>query len=354
MLIKGLLLNIETKCVYFKSFDTEFAPSPDLLGSFLAAISIFAKNVTQDTVQEIILGKSKYFYSQIDEKSDINMVMIADEAAEDSKLVKTMKKLRESLLNRCKLEEIIENAINPKFLTECSAVMENHIENLNQVYADDLTSRLTDFELIEEATVQLEPHNFSFLFKNIKKDLGKVLYAIFIGMRVVVTGEREQVHQVIDALDLFSPKRNLSKIYWTDDPRNANADIVGIPAETVGLYVDSTILDLKNRTVEGINNNKYFEALVKKLEKSKPEKAASYITEKMEFLNAKRKEFMELSDKAEVTKHEVQHFSREIDKNLLKAFEAHFYWNYPRQAQKIKKTFETIHVQLLSRDFLIA
>lgn len=356
MMIKGLLLNIQTKPIFFKSYDSKFSPSSDLLGGFLSALNIFAKGISHDAIKAVIMGKMKYFNYLIDKNSDLNLVIIADENATDTDLEKLMGIFKDKFLKKYKMQDILAHMCEPSYFDDFGRLIDSYIENVNQINIEEAASEIADALLIlpppvEAPKLDLSNISMPFVFKFIK-DLGKVIYALFINMRVVVTGEPSLVKLIIDTLRVFAPDRRLKLIHWTEKLDESSTDILGVPPHLVNLYIDSTIVDLDHNLVEGLRENKFFDEFVKGLKRMEFSTIFSHIKQKIDFLHRKTRELAECINSPKISDSDLSNFSKAIDLDILKILETYFYWNYPKYTKKIKKICEKARSLLLAQQFL--
>lgn len=355
MMIKGVLINVQTKPIFFKSYDSEFSPSSDLIGGFLSALNIFAKGISQDQIKAVIMGKMKYYNYSMDKKSDLNLVIISDESAKDTDLEKIMGILKNKFLKKYKIPEIIANMCQPSYFDNFGLMIDSYLQKINQMNIEEAASEIAEELLIlppltEKLQFTLGNVSLPFLFKFVK-DLGKVIYALFIKMRVVVTGEPSLVKLIIDTLRLFSPYRVLKLVYWTET-LDESADVIGVPPDMIDLYIDSTIVNLEKNTTEGLKENKFFEELVKNIKKMDASNILLYIGEKINYLNKKSQDLAEIINLRKVSDDNLKNFNKDIDLDTIKLLETYFYWNYPKYTKKIKKVCENAKSLFLAEEFL--
>ena len=82
MLLKAILVNVETKNIFFKKFG-DFEIEPSLMGSFLSGLSIFARDISQEQIKEIIMGNNRIYYHLVDESHEFNITIIAKKEAKE-------------------------------------------------------------------------------------------------------------------------------------------------------------------------------------------------------------------------------------------------------------------------------
>ena len=175
---------------------------------------------------------------------------------------------------------------------------------------------------------------------------------MFIGMQIIVTGDQEEVKTVINALESFSPFKRLKKTYWTKKTSETFGDIIGMPTDMANLYLDSTVMNLNDKSVNGINRNQYFEKIAKKLNKLKPGKLTPFLKERFSFLDEKKKQFSELFRVDKGSENELRKIAKNMDTHMVKAIESYYIWNHPRNVHKIRKISEKIKFNILARDLI--
>jgi len=357
MIIKGVLVTVQTKPIFFKSFDSAFNPSGDLLGGFLSALNIFARGLNEDQIKTVIMGKMTYYNYLLNKDADLNLILITDESSSDTDLKKIIPAIKAKFLKKYGLKEITDHMCQPSYFDEFGLSIDSDIQKINQVSIDQAADEIADELLIipleENPRLDLTNISFPFVFKFIKNDLGKVIYALFIHMPVVITGEPSLVQLIIDTLKLFSPHHRLKVIYWTETFNETRADIIGIPPHLVGLYIDSTIVDLRTGTVEGLKENKFFDELVKNIKKLDNLKIFPYAETQINFLSKKIRELVELINSKNITNQDLNQLSKDLDLDILKILETYFYWNYPKYTKKVRKICERARTLLLTREFIL-
>ena len=357
MIIKGVLVTVQTKPIFFKSFDSEFNPSGDLLGGFLSALNIFARGLSQDQIKAVILGKMKYYNYLLHKDTDLNLILITDASASDTDLEKTMPPIKTKFLNKYGIKEIMDHMCQPSYFDEFGQSIDSFVQKINQVSIDQAADEIADELLIlpleQKPPLDLTNVSFPFVFKFLKNDLGKVIYALFIHMRIVITGDPSLVKLIIDTLKLLSPHHRLKEIYWTETFDETRADIIGIPPPLAGLYIDSTIVHLPTGTVDGLKENKFFDTLVKNIKKMDPIKIPSYMETQINFLIKKTKDLIELINSKNVLEKDLNRLNKDLDLDILKILETYFYWNYPRYTKKVKKICDRARALLLAREFIL-
>jgi hypothetical protein len=352
-MIKALMFNVKTKPIFFKSFDPDFAPSRDLLGGFVSAIDIFAKGVTEDQVKAIIMGKMKYFFRTLNEDQGLTLVIIANQEADDAELEGYLEEFKENFLRNYSLQEIESHASEPSYFEEYERIIEPLIQEINPSEVEEAPQKLLSYPVDESPELSLDGVSFHFLNKYMKDELGRILLALFIGMRIVITGEPNLVKIIMDTLEIFAPHRALKKVYWSEELDDVLADLVGVPPLLSNLYIDSTIINLDVKRVEGLKRLEYFDKMARKIQKMRKEKIIPYIREKTSFLLKKLREFVDLINLQTVSNSSIEEFNREIDTETLKVLEIYLFWNYPKCTKRIRSIIERSRTLLLAEQFII-
>ncbi len=352
-MIKALLFNMKTKPIFFKSFDPDFTPSRDLLGGFVSAINIFAKGVTEDQVKAIIMGKMKYYFRTLNEDQGLTLIIIASQDAEDTELEGYLEEFKENFLRHYSLQEIESHASEPSYFEDYERIIEPLIQKINPPEVEVAPHELLSYPVEEAPELTLDGVSLHFLNKYMKNELGRILLALFIGMRIVVTGEPNLVKIIIDTLEIFAPHRALKKVYWSEELDDVRADLVGVPPLLSNLYIDSTIINLNVKRVEGLKRVEYFDKIARKIQKMRKEKIIPYVQEKVNFLLRKLREFVDLINLKTVSNSTIEEFNREIDTEILKILEIYLFWNYPKCTKRIRTLIERSRTLLLAEQFII-
>lgn len=351
-MIKGLLINMQSKCIYYKKLEGTFQVSPELVGCFFSAINTFAKNVTQDQISAIIMGSIKISLKLIDEKLDLYLILVADRTSDDSKLKILMEKIKAEFLNKFPFEEVMKYSNQPDFFASFDTVLNPLLFEKDQVLIKKSIYEPHDLSIEETSPVETNKIDLPLLFKTVK-NLGKVIYSLFIGKRVVITGNSELIPKMIDTLEIFSPHRKLKKEYWADTYEKSYADIVGIPPDLADSFIDSTIINLEKNKVIGIKGSKYLDKLVKSIQKQPYQKALPKINEAIYSLIRMRSVFSELIEKNSISDSELNVFMKNIDTDSLDLIANYFYWNFPNYSDKVDKFCQRIKILSLAKDFLV-
>ena len=353
MPIRGMILTVQTKSIFYKSFREEFLLSSELLAGFLTALDSFAATMGGQ-MKALNLGRIKFYNYVINKEANLRLVVIADKDASDYGLKEVMKRIEDSLLQKYLVQEFEEYSSQPSHFDNLEPLISHIIDEVNRPTPDEISPiESLPYPIQEQPELNLRKDSMPFLFKLLKKDLAKVVYGLFIGMRVVVTGNPDLISLVIDSMEILSPHRSLRKAYWTDNIEESGYDIFGVSPQLSNLYLDSVRVNLIKKSVVGLKSNKYFNEIVKKIEKLKAEKVIPYIRQKIDFLFKKLREFVDLINLDEISNQDLSEFIQDIDRAILKVLESFLYWNNPKFYHRIKKVANRIRNHLLAEDVLL-
>ncbi|NVM28874.1 MAG: hypothetical protein HWN65_08520 [Candidatus Helarchaeota archaeon] len=349
-----MILTIYTKSIFYKSFVEELILSSELLAGFLSALDDFASHMGGGRMLALKLGRIKFYNHMINNEANLKLVIIADKAANDSELKKVIKRIEDSILLKYSIHELKEYYSQPSYFNNLEPIITPIVDEVNLVSPDEISPIETlPYPIQEQPELILKKVSIPLLLKYLKKDLAKVVYGLFVGMRVVVTGDPALVSLIIDSMEIFSPHRNLRKAYWTNDIDESGYDIIGVSPQLSNLYLDSIRVNLIKKSVVGLKSNKYFDEIVKRLEKLKAEKVFPYIKQKFDFLFNKLRDFVDLINSDELSNKDLSKFSQNINRATLKVLESFLYWNNPKFYHRIKKVADHIRTHLLAEEVLL-
>ena len=351
-MIKGLLINMQSKCIYYKKLERSFIISPELVGCFFSAINTFAKSITQDQISAIVMGDTKIFFQQLDENLDLFLILVADRGDDDPELRQIIEDTRSAFLKVFPIEKIIEYSTQPNYFEVFDESLNPILFKKNQNLIKESRYETNDLSLEKKLEVDPGKINLPLLFKSLK-DLGKVIFSLFVGKRILVAGKPDTVQPIIDSFDLFSPHHKLKKVYWADESEKSYADIMGAPPDLANLFLDSTIIDLENKKVTGIRASTYFEKLVKRIQKQPIQKATSIINETIYSLIRTRSIFSELIEKSSVSDSELKIFMKNIDPDSLTIIQDYYCWNFPSYSEKVTQFCNRMKILSIAKDFLV-
>jgi hypothetical protein len=343
---------MQSKCIYYKKLEGTFSLSPELVGCFFSAVNTFAKSITQDQINAIVMGETKIFFQQLDEHLDLFLIVVADRGDDDTKLRKIIEETKIAFLKVFPLEKIIEYSTQPNYFESFDDALNPILFKKNQPLIKESHYETNDLPLEKKLEVKADNINLPLLFKSVK-DLGKVIFSLFVGKRIVVAGKPGTVQQIIDTFEIFSPHHKLKKVYWADDPDKSYADIMGAPRDLANLCLDSTIVDLESNKVTGITTSNYLDRLVKRIQKQPLPKATSIINETIYSLIRMRSIFSEFIEKNSVSDSELKVFMKNIDPDSLNIIEAYYCWNFPNYSEKVNEFCNRIKILSLAKGFLV-
>ncbi len=352
MTIIGTILTIGEKSLFYKSFVEEFSTSSGLLAGFLSALDLFATNMGGGEMEALDLGKVSFYVHTINAETKLRLVIIADKASKDFELTPTIRKIEESIKQIYTLKELEEYSSQPSYFENLDPLITDLVYEANRAFFTQISPMENlPYPVQEQRNLILNKDTFSFIITLLKKDLAKILYGLFIGMRIVVTGNPDLVRTTIDSLDFFSPHRTLKKAYWVETIDIAGYDIIGVPVQIFDLYLDSIRINITKKSVEGVKS-KNFDEIYKKIEKLKAEKVLPYIQEQFGSLFKKLRTFVDFINTDELSDKKLQKFSKSIDRSTLKVIESYFYWKYPKFYPRIKKVSDQIRNNIFAEEVL--
>ncbi|MBN1328540.1 MAG: hypothetical protein JXA54_03610 [Candidatus Heimdallarchaeota archaeon] len=145
--------------------------------------------------------------------------------------------------------------------------------------------------------------SIQFLQKIITKDLDKAVLAILIGKPVVVTGDEVMTELAIASLELFSPHKELKKVFWTN--QIVEADLIGTQRNIAKAYDNSTIVDLTKGKVTGGESSKFCRDLIASLKSVNEREVEQKVNEKISEIITSASILAELAMKKEVSKEDI-------------------------------------------------
>ena len=145
--------------------------------------------------------------------------------------------------------------------------------------------------------------SFKFLNKIIKKDLDKAIFAILIGKTVVVTGDEVMTELAIASLEIFSPHKELKKVFWTN--QIVSADLIGTPKNIAKAYEDAVIVDLEKGRVFSGESNKFCKELVHSLKNLDERSIEQKVNQKITEIVTSASILAELAMRKEVSKSDI-------------------------------------------------
>ncbi len=344
MVIKALLVNKETLCIFFRSYDPNIPIEPQLLGGFLSAIHFLAQDLSRDQIKELVMGKSKIIYQLLDEKNDLTMAIITEKDAESIETKKLVEKIVNSFLNTFTIEEIESHFTEEKYFTTFEKIIDDLIKP--GLVEEKSIDEIRVFPSKEKAKVDQQKVSLPFLLKTLKKDLGRVLFSLLVGRRVIVTGDPAMTKLMIDSLEILSPQHTLKKIYWAENAGQTMGDVVGVPLKIANLFIDSTVINLKTEKVVGFKDNRFFDDLVKDLKNKTTPEALSIITEKINFIIKKTKDLISFINNERFPEKKLEEFIQDVDLNILEVIETYLILNNPQSIKKIERVCQALRKKM--------
>ena len=122
-MIKGIIVSVQTKCIFFKGFNGESSFDPELYGKYLTAIDSFAHELSQERIKAIVMGNTTLYYHLMDEPSNIILIVIADRYIKKEKVKPFIDDIEEAFLNSYKVEEVVRHASEPQYFDDFEATL---------------------------------------------------------------------------------------------------------------------------------------------------------------------------------------------------------------------------------------
>ena len=122
-MIRGILISVQTKCIFFKGLNGKSSFDPELYGSYLAAIDTFAHELSQDRIKAIVMGNTTLYYHPMDESSNIILIVIADRYIKKEKVKPFIDDIEDAFLNSYKVEEVVRHASEPQYFDDFEAAL---------------------------------------------------------------------------------------------------------------------------------------------------------------------------------------------------------------------------------------
>lgn len=134
-MIKGILISVQSKCVYYSNFDAELAPSPELLGSFLSALNLYARQIRQEQLKAIIMGKRTLYLYELAKEHEIFLVVIADRSGKETEIKMIIQEIKNAFLDCFNVKEIYSYSSRPdyfdNFNTTVNIILFNYLGVVN-------------------------------------------------------------------------------------------------------------------------------------------------------------------------------------------------------------------------------
>ena len=259
-----------------------------------------------------------------------------------------MSQLGTSLLEEYGMPTIAKHLGDTDFFAPFGKIVDNIIQDISPTIVDEKIDGAFLISFMEKPEIDIQNISIPFIFKMVEKDVGKLILALFLGMRIVVTGDKVMTKTMIDSLKIFSPHRNLKKIYWTEQVSNSLSDVIGVPPNLANIFIDSVIIDLEKGKVSGINDSKYFDDISEKIKNLNANRALKVITEKFDFLINKLEKLIDFSNDSNIVDEDLEKYTENLNIDILDVLERFLIRNNPRSIKRIKKTCKFVK-QKMSR-----
>lgn len=341
--VKALLINKDTLCIFSKIVGSDICAEPQLISGFLSAVSMLAQDISRDQMKSLTMGKSKIYYHLIDEKTNVDMILIVDSDIKDEEIIKDIEYLITSFNKMYDSDEIRKHMNEADYFLGFEKIVNQMIEKINGMVLDDTIKVEQIFKDFQKPDLILDNISLPFLFKMLKnEEIAKLIFSLVIGKRIAITGDPAMAKLMIDSLEIFSPHHSIKKIYWADNFANTMGDIIGVDPSLIDLLIDSTIVNLEKNKVSGIDRNKYFEELIGNIEGLESKKALPVIIKSINYLLEKLKNLVNLINLKKIEKQEINEFSENINMDELEILETFLKINYPKSKKRIENTCDII------------
>ena len=157
--------------------------------------------------------------------------------------------------------------------------------------------------------------SMQFLNKVIKKDLDKAVLSILLGKPVIVTGDEVMTEIAIASLEIFSPHKELRKVYWTN--QIVDADIIGTKRNLAKAYDDAVIVDLIKGKVTGGDSSKFCKDLINSLKDLNETSVEEKVNEKIGEIINSANILAELAMRREVTRSEISNVAPQFNSEKM-------------------------------------
>ncbi len=222
----------------------------------------------------------------------------------DTKEQLQMYRIAPLLSTQCKR---ISHLIKDKYVfgKSLSNIVKQRIDSLLDIQSFKIEIEDEEFYAARKITISKSKTKGSmqFLSKIIKKDLDKAILAILLGKTVVVTGDEVMTEITIASLEIFSPHKELRKVFWTN--QIVEADIIGTKKNLAKAYDDAIIVDLFKGKVSGGESNKFCKDLILDLRNLDEKLVEERVNDRIGEIVTSSTILAELAMRREVTKSEI-------------------------------------------------
>ena len=219
-------------------------------------------------------------------------------------------------------------------LVESKAQTEQLRNTLNTFYSRIMETFLDYFidkPEIEKATKR----STLLLFNLVNKSLDKAVNALILDKPVFITGDKALVEIIIDTLSIFSLKRKLNVVNWTEE--FVHGDIIGGPSNLLELYKSQVCLDLTKGKVIGGDSNKFCKDLLKKVSKLDSGEGEKIIQKELDAISSQMRNFIALVKNKQRSPEDVDNLVKDLDMNKLEIIEIYAKLKNPDLSKDIKK-----------------
>ncbi|MHA1186366.1 MAG: hypothetical protein ACTSXA_07750 [Candidatus Heimdallarchaeota archaeon] len=157
--------------------------------------------------------------------------------------------------------------------------------------------------------------SIQFLNKVVKKDLDKAILAILVGKPVVVTGDEVMTEIAIASLEIFSPHKELRKVFWTN--QIVDADLIGTKKNLAKAYEDAVVVDLIKGKVSGGEQSKFCKSLLSSLKGLNEERVIDTVNDRINEIITSANILADLAMKREVSRSEISDVASQFNSEKM-------------------------------------
>ena len=157
--------------------------------------------------------------------------------------------------------------------------------------------------------------SIQFLNKVVKKDLDKAILAILVGKPVVVTGDEVMTEIAIASLEIFSPHKELRKVFWTN--QIVDADLIGTKKNLAKAYEDAVVVDLIKGKVSGGEQSKFCKSLLSSLKGLNEERVIDTVNDRINEIITSANILADLAMKREVSRSEISDIASQFNSEKM-------------------------------------
>ncbi|MBD3192074.1 MAG: hypothetical protein GF308_15615 [Candidatus Heimdallarchaeota archaeon] len=196
-----------------------------------------------------------------------------------------------------------------------SNTLKKKIDSLMNI--QDFKLEIEEFYAARKITISKSKKKGSlkFLDKIIKKDLDKAIFAILLGKKVVVTGDEVMAEIAIASLEMFSPHKELRKVYWTN--QIVEADLIGTKRNLAKAYEDAVIVDLEKGKILGGSSSGFCKNLLSKLKGLNHREVINIIHSEINAIISSATLLADLSMKKQVGEKEISAAAKQLNSEKI-------------------------------------